>query len=223
MQQAIDFEWTKCRAGYRQIAPKQRQGSSKWKCSEKPGIGIEAASRSVDRYRPLDVLELFAIFADAKHTVEGMIDFCNKFGMLEHKQEAGGTFSITLDRLLDPHADMRGAVGLLKRGERAALAERVNAGLQFAQWPGHVRYAPAAVARLDLGADGRMRVALVPPNLLSAMWLQLAFHAASDAKLLRCEQCQRPFVIGTGTGRRNTAKYCSRACNMGAFKARQAE
>jgi hypothetical protein len=104
------------------------------------------------------------------------------------------------------------------RGDFAELADLVNAVAQHGK-----PYAPMTIVRLDLGTWGRMKVALVPPNLLSAMWLQLAFHSASGAKLHTCAQCKKPFVVGSGTGRRNTAMYCSRTCNMAAFKARQAE
>ena len=44
---------------------------------------------------------------------------------------------------------------------------------------------------------------------------------ASDTELISCEHCKSPYVVGTGTGRRNTAKYCSRKCKVAAFRARQ--
>jgi hypothetical protein len=62
---------------------------------------------------------------------------------------------------------------------------------------------------------------LVPPDLMSAMWLQFAQFACSQAQLFRCQRCRKPFLGGTGTGRRRTAKFCLDACKVAAFRERQ--
>lgn len=37
----------------------------------------------------------------------------------------------------------------------------------------------------------------------------------------RCEHCGKGFITGTGTGRRSSSKYCSKACKIAAFRARE--
>ena len=66
----------------------------------------------------------------------------------------------------------------------------------------------------------KLTAVLVPASLIQFLWLQFALHAQSDAKLWRCEHCGDPFTVGSGTGRRETAKFCSNACKVAAFRTR---
>jgi hypothetical protein len=210
MQPVIDFEWTKCRVGYRRIVG--RDG--------RPKDGIETASLHVDRFRPLEISPtLYAIFADNESSVEGAIDFCNRFGLLTIRQTEGGGISTSLRDFFRQQAEIKRAVALYERGDLAALAKRINYASRGERLPPMTLFAP----RVDLNAEGRLKLSWVPQHLLSAMWLQLALDAAGGCTLVRCEHCQKPFVFGVGTRRRSTAMYCSRACNMAAFKARQAK
>jgi hypothetical protein len=195
----IDFEWWRCSDGYR---PDRR--------------GVESASKRFERYRPLETPALFAKFAkDTPASADDMLGFCNRFGLLER---AGPPLSplqtptyegVILDSLLRPHAAMRHAVKLFERGNTTELIRRCNEeGL--------------AGARIELRKDrnGKLGLRLVPADLIRAMWMQFALHACSDAHLFSCERCGGPFQVGSGTGRRSTAKYCSNGCKVAAFKAR---
>jgi hypothetical protein len=102
---------------------------------------------------------------------------------------------------------MRDAFGAFVRGDLSELVRWCNRN-DFA----------AATLRLRQTGDGTVHVALVPGSLLQAMWVQLVLYASSGARLLRCERCSAPFVVGTNTGRRNTRKFCGNACKVAASK-----
>jgi hypothetical protein len=234
VRQAIEFEWTKCRAGYRRTTadPKlarRLRDRGKIKGWQRDGdnivTGIETAGLSVDRYRPLDMTPtLYAIFADTEASVEGAIDFCNRYGLLTQQQKQGGTIWQTLNDFLFQHAAMERAVALFERGsaaDSALLIKLINLAAKGDQRmiPPMALFAP----QLGIDADDKVTLSLVPQHLLSAMWLQLALHVAGDCKLVRCEKCQVPFVVGAGTQRRSTAMYCSSLCKVAAFRARMAK
>ena len=61
---------------------------------------------------------------------------------------------------------------------------------------------------------------VVPENLLSAMWLQLAQHVSSSKGLRQCAHCSKWFEHGTGTGRRRTGHYCEDKCRKAHWTAR---
>jgi len=198
----VEFEWWRCLDGYRLHRS-----------------GLESASDRFERYRPLETPALFAIFADAPHTADGMLQFCNQFGLLgggrpdvPWPRAKPSKESVLVDALLMHHRAMRGALDTLKRINPSRLVKAWNEAIQ----------ALALVsAELRTGADGRLRLVLVPPDLIRALFFQFAQHACSGNQLFRCTRCNKPFTVGTGTGRRRTAMYCSNACKVAAYQARQ--
>lgn len=200
----IEFEWWRCLDGYRLIRS-----------------GLESASDRFERYRPLDTPALFALFANSSHTPDGMLQFCNQFGLLGGgrpditRPNGKPTFeAVIVDELLRHHAYMRGALNLFEKGDVSRLVKAWNETVQA-----------LALVRLELrpAADGRLRLVWVPPDLIGAMWHQFALHACAGNQLFRCLRCGKPFIVGTGTGRRKTAMYCSNACKVAAYQARQRE
>jgi hypothetical protein len=142
-----------------------------------------------------------------------MCDFFNNFGPLELAGDgsplAGLAYLATdLGGVLAHHAALCRVIDLFHAGDPSGLAQRYNAG-----W-GQLR------TQLRPQVDGKVAVVFVPLNLIQFLWLQLALHAASNAKLLRCEHCSKPILVGTGTRRRDTAKFCSNACKLAAFRER---
>jgi hypothetical protein len=113
-----------------------------------------------------------------------------------------------LGGVLAHHAALCRAIDRFQAGDLSGLAQHYNAG-----W-GLLR------TELRPQADDDVTVVFVPSSLIQFLWLQLALHAASNAKLRRCEHCSNPFRVGTGTGRRDTAKFCSNACKVAAFRQR---
>ena len=149
-----------------------------------------------------------------------MEEFCNRFGLL-----GGGRaeFALPWDRgppsfeasavgsLLQHHRAIHRAFNRFENGDVSDLIKHCEGddGLTFLR------------LRLASDATGQLGMTLMPPDLIRAMWLQFARHACSGAQLFRCQHCNEPYEVGTGTGRRRTAKYCSNACKVAAFKARK--
>ena len=57
-------------------------------------------------------------------------------------------------------------------------------------------------------AEDTPRLALIPKNLLNALWLQLAQVLTSETAVKSCLYCNELFEVGPGTGRRADARYC---------------
>jgi len=176
---------------------------------------LVAASDRFDRYSPLDHFPaLFAQFAETPASAKGLCEFSDNFGL--PAGSTGDTISEALDEILMQQAAMRRALALFEKGDAPGLVRQLRAG----QWSS-TGHSGEARLELRLDADGKLGIVIVPSSLIQAMWFQFMLHAASDAQLFRCEQCSRPFVVGTHTRRRSTAKYCSGACKTAAFKARK--
>lgn len=199
-QSLIEFEWWRCLDGYR--------GDR---------FGLELASERYEQYRPLDTPSLFAKFADAPHSAKGMRDFANQYGLLGGSRAEiirGRPIreSVVMDVLMTHHARMRRAVDLFENNASSHLIDEWN----------EATHGPALLrAELRAIPDGGVRMVLVPPDLIRALWLQFAEHVCSGTHLFRCARCNKPFSVGTGTGRRRTAMYCSNACKVAAYQARQ--
>jgi hypothetical protein len=203
----VDFQWRKCVAGYR-LEPTKRGD-----------FALSSASDWFETTHPLKIETLFAIFAKTPATPEGIKTFCDNYGLL-----GGGRPDIAPPRgtttyegalvssFLQEHRRFRRAFDLFEKGDNSVLAKRWNS----------MDGAPLIRTELRVGPEGRLQMVFVPPALLQALWLQFALHACSDAKLFRCERCNDLFVVGSGTGRRSTSKWCSNACKVAAFKERQA-
>jgi hypothetical protein len=202
----IEFKWWRCSDGYRLTRS-----------------GLASASSRFDLYRPLEIPALYVKFAkDTPATANGMLEFCNRFGLL-----GGGRVdfalpwegrnptheSTALDALFQHHRAIRQAFIRFENGDPSALIKHCNGdnGLAWLR------------LRLINDGSGQLNMSLAPPDLIRAMWLQFAQHACSGALLLRCQNCNEPIRVGTGTGRRKTAKFCSNACKVAAFKKRRIE
>lgn len=213
----VDFEWSRCLDGYRPTS--QSVGGmvidGRLREFKKADGAIEAASDRFERYRPFDIPALFVRFAkDAPASPGGMLEFCNQFGIPAGASPdpdlQGGIPYAAIEVLLRQQAAMRRAFNLFEKGDSKALIAEFNAT------------ETASFARIELRQteDGRLYWCPIPPDLVRAMWLQFAMHASSGAKLFRCQRCNEPFAVGTNTGRRSTAAYCSNACKVAAFKER---
>ena len=193
----IEFEWGRCIDGYRLEGGYQDRN-------------VVAVSERFEIYRPNELPVLFQIFADAAATEEGALDFVNKFGAI------GGIREIRqrneeVQTFLESHAQLRQAIHAADTHDWTILVELYNTNT-FGRGQ--------LISRLRHQRGGTVALVFVPTNLIQFLWLQFALHVSSDAKLLRCERCGVPFRVGTGTGRRETAKYCSNACKVAAFRSR---
>jgi hypothetical protein len=210
----IAFECSKCCDGYRIVTKRPRLITRQDLPDMPMTTGLVAASNRFDRHAPLEHFPaLFARFAEAPASAEGMCRFADNFGL-----PSGGTgdaISESLDQILMQQVAMRRALALFEKGDAHGLVRELRAGQRSS-----TGQSGQARLELPLDAEGELVTVIVPSSLMQAMWIQFMLHAASDAQLFRCEQCGYPFVVGTGTGRRNTRKYCSRACNSAAHRSR---
>jgi hypothetical protein len=69
--------------------------------------------------------------------------------------------------------------------------------------------------------DGR-RLALKVGSLYGLMRMELGMITEKDARLMQCEHCTMPFLVGATTGRRTHARYCSDRCRVAAMRVRKA-
>jgi hypothetical protein len=227
-REVIEFEWTRCldRDGWVIVPPRSR--SRVW--PRRKGAPVRtvpaptdaslstAGKRYFETYSPTEFSALFRIFADKPATAEGMRDFFNTFGPLDWGSDRFGPFEPTagwcsvqtsLGKVLRHHTALCRAVDLFEAGNLSALSEGFDRG----GW-GRLH------TKLRPGSRGKAAIVWVPYSLIQFLWLQLALCAASDAKLFRCRQCGHPFLVGSTTGRRSKAKYCSDRCRLAAFRRR---
>ena len=207
MTGAINFKWWRCRDGYRYDP---RRGGS-----------LTSASERFEQYDPLSVSALFARFAETPATPAGINDFCNHFGLLggnrpdlvtsAWRQESPKSEAVSLDEILHHQARLRLALRRFESGDYSKLSE---------YWYSNI----TALLRVELQIDeqGKLAWTMSPQDLIRALWLQFAQHVSSGTQLLRCERCNAPFIVGTGTGRRSTSMFCSSTCKVAAFRARAA-
>lgn len=218
----IEFEWTRDSAGYRIETRRRPRGGllalagdgDEYRCVvAKGGLPV--------RYRPLDdEPSLFAILAATEPTAEDVMGFAERFGFLRDEPDRS-----TDPESWRPHIEaMRRAVDGIERPDYSIIEANFNAaagsdvthGFGFDQ----VNFRARSAFNLRVGmVRGRERPALYiePPNLLSALWLQIAQHVTSDRKFRRCLQCGTGFVFGSGTGRRRSGHYCSDRCRKAAW------
>jgi len=212
----IAFECTKCRDGYRLITkPSPTKGNR-----ARRAYYLLAASDRFDRYSVAGFPALFANFADAPGTPEGLRRFANNFS-LPSSEPYRNELEERVASIMQEQAAMKRALAAHEKGDNQELIGLLHTGNRAAGMFPIVGSSGLARLELRLDAVGKVEPVIVPSNLMQAMWIQFLLHAASDARLFRCEQCGKPFVVGSGTRRRSTAKYCSNACKVAAFKARQ--
>jgi hypothetical protein len=224
----VDFQWWRCLDGYRLDQTDERfiltpQGRRPMRRTnddvDRKSFSLTSASGRFEQYRPLEIESLFAIFADTPASPRGMQDFCNRFGLLGEGRPDLAPFgkrtseSALVDDELRHHRRLRTMLHHFQRDDLSELARYWN-------WS---EVSPLIRTELRPGPDGRLEMVLAPPDLIRALWLQFALFACKQARLLRCERCNTPFVVGSGTGRRGTSKWCSNACKVAAFKEREAQ
>jgi hypothetical protein len=202
----IEFRWWRCTQGYSLVGDADEQA-------------IVSRGVRYEQYRPSKIPALFVRFAvDTPNNAQGMLEFCNCFGT------PGGTWSdmgstreppsaehVLVRDLLASQWNLRRAFRFHQEGN---IRELIRTWNQYGQ-TGLLR------SELVMGKDG-LQMLLTPMDLVQAMWLQLAQLSCSRAPVFRCERCSTPFTVGSGTGRRKTAKFCSNACKVAAFKERHA-
>ena len=206
----VDLQWWVCRDGYRLeqngeddfLVISQSHRFWSYRLSERPGLFITFAE-------------------DIPATPEGIRYFCGRFGMpggtlQDFAPTSQGPDSMqcgSTNVLLGHRWNLRLVLDLYRDGRASELLARWNSMKELAWFR----------TELQLGPEGRPQMVFAPLDLIQAMWFQLAEAACRGSQLLRCERCSTPFVVGSGTGRRSSSKWCSNACKVAAYQERQAQ
>ncbi len=82
-----------------------------------------------------------------------------------------------------------------------------------------VRQSAPIKVELGLHWDPRTlpQIAIKPEDLDAALHLQFAQAVAGNQQLKKCDACQTWYRFGPGTGRRETATYCSDKCRKAVY------
>jgi hypothetical protein len=150
-------------------------------------------------YRPLaEYHELFPVFISDARSAEGLIRFVEKFGPLTNAGLDPGVGE-EVPALLREAQLMRGLLEM-RATRPQELVSRIG--------PGGMKLPGVQALVVADPVDGGLRLRLSPPDLLSALWMQLAQALGGGAKMRECMQCHEWFQVGAGTGRREDAKFC---------------
>jgi hypothetical protein len=193
MQTAIHYLHTRCVDGYRLLPAEKPKRAGAAGILLAKDARFEPMSTRLEPYEPLGIDNLFAKFASVTDDSSAH-RFVDTFGY--PLADTGWD----LAPLLRAAAAMRAAIAAHKAADRRAL-------LQV--------FAEGGIGRLTTELrirDGAFVLVLVPGSLLQAMWIQFAQVVVGGAAIASCEQCGATFPTGAGTGRRNTARFCSDTC-----------
>jgi hypothetical protein len=162
------------------------------------GNDIIPASDNLELADPMRFKKcIYRTFVDAEPTPEGAITFATAFGLLLDEG------SMSLEDWKQHHAEMVSVWKSWQAGDWEGLMIAFNR-------------TDNGVIQTKIAADpdniSDIRLVLEPPNLLQMMWVEMALHAINHVGLRSCEWCGSWFSYGTGTNRRNTAKFCSDKC-----------
>lgn len=153
--------------------------------------------------RPTRPLEgnraIFVELANAGRDEQGAIDFANEFGLLFTSAE------LRMDVWSGDVVGMNEWVRLARDPNNFRSTWNRNAD---------------SLARSTLRLGRNFALQLEPASLLDAAFLQLVTHVAAGGGLQVCQHCKKPFVTGTGTGKRSTSKYCGNTCRQRAYRKR---
>jgi hypothetical protein len=190
---------------------------------------------------------LFRTFAAVEPTEAGVLEFVNKYGLLDYRTEP-------YDQSLPPWfefycqeiSDMKDAVWLwdaIQRYDREALSAfkwegNSDSDVDEEGWRFHHGdpFRPALfnlqrrvnkqlktwgmTPRLTATEDrSHLRLCLIPKNLLTAIWLEFAESIDEQTRFLQCGGCGKwlPMPVHTTRDRR----YCAEACRMRAMRGRK--
>lgn len=208
MPNLIDFEWGRAADGYEIVWPKPKAAGEKRGTriiTGDVGPTLEPKSDRTIRYRPLDEHPaLFKEFAELDSSPEAILEFANKYGLLN---DDGPPCRLWNDGIIT----LKAAVILWERGAEEPFIQAWNA----------TKLGQISIKLVCRGQKETPGLAMVPSSLESAMYIQLAQAITGNRGLQRCLWCATWFLFGAGTGRRKSAHYCSDHCRKVAHRHRK--
>ncbi len=152
---------------------------------------------------------LYLEFANTACSVEGIIKFATEYGLLG----IGYPFE-TVDAWTHHIKRMRQAISKWEhvQGDKPET---------FAKTYRSLNPNPDDTLKLSLqiGSSGSLEQYLEPPNLLGAMWVQLAGAVEGATSFTPCAECSVWIDTAPGSNRPDKA-YCSPACRQRAYRKR---
>jgi hypothetical protein len=176
------------------------------------GWALRRKGGSLRKYNPLeDEPGLARRFANLSREPQEILGFVREFGFLgvgrlEHPDELDWDEEVQWW-----HVHTQGMYQIFEGIDGGDELKRKTI-FNFNDFVG--RDKPSMVVRIETKEGKLPWQEIVPTNLLSAMWLQVADEITKDVKYRQCAQCPRWFGYGSGTQHRETKKYCSTRCRV---------
>ena len=185
--QNLVFKWQRCRDGY-EIRHDRH--------------GLASLHARSDEYAAIQPIHsrtghtaLFRQFAEMKPSDKAFRDFATEFGVLHAPHNESG-----LSEWYSEQSTLRISLG------KSSPGKPLNSKALAPVFNGTERYLRLTVRIWDND------LMLEPESLRDAMWAQFALALTKGERQKACELCKTWFAYGPGTGRRETAMYCSPKC-----------
>ena len=200
------FRWFIHRDGYELVKNKETWPSKEAHEAGEPPILktiIRPKGGATVENEPLETAGLYRVLAEMPATSEGVLRFFSIYGPMRPITEKKPYF---VEECQDFIKTIRKAVRLADEEKWAVLMEHMP---QFSRI-GKIGKTSAIFTYSD--QDERPHLWFQPMNLANAILLEFMQDCVRDTQLRQCEFCHIWFKFGPGTGRRNTARYCSSKC-----------
>lgn len=203
MTDLLSFTWSRDPAGYvfqTEIPDPLPPATPRTLISDaeqEPRRVLVGVSGKLEDYSPLEGnVALFQEIAETEQTETGVLLFASRYGPLTDPPQDFDAWRRAIQ-------NMRQTVEFAFAGDVRQFIEAWNRkAAQIAR--AHLRFAPR-------GAGG-LALQLVPRSLLDAAMIQLAHARVGGQRMLVCDNCNKSFIVGTGTSRRDTSKFCGTIC-----------
>lgn len=202
MADLIDFKWHRDVEGYvirEEIPEPLPHGTPRTILSDhlqEPRRMVVGVSGKTEVYSPLSGnIALFQEIANCEPTETGIRLFAGRYGpLLEHDQSV---------------EEWQSAIKRTRQTVKFAFAGDTKAFVKA--WNREAHRLTRAHLRFTLGTRAPI-LRLVPRSLHDAAIIQLGYAVAGDQRMLVCHNCSQEFLVGTGTGRRETSRFCGTPC-----------
>ena len=219
------LEWERCSKGYSICEPvPDIFDTGKDREIDEGYCFLKVKSKKTVSYRPMEKFPgLFMEFAHTEQTPAGVQQFANRHGLLWGlMEEMQGEDPV---RIHDWCRYIRQMGNAVERWEEQRESGNIGDLIQVFSDRSELSLAMTTELRIKADiylrpVDDPLRAALFfrPFTLHGAMWAQLMQAMADNAQLRRCAQCPSWIIYGSGTGRRESAKFCTSACRRAAWK-----
>jgi|KBSSwiStaDraftv2_1062776.scaffolds.fasta_scaffold34442_3 hypothetical protein len=138
------------------------------------------------------------------HDDEACAQFLARFGFLyEHQTDC------ERDAFLQDQRVLKNLLALAGSDQPEEAAKAINK---------RIRHTDSLIPVLD----GR-RLSFALRNLYGLMLREIVMVVEKEARLTKCQHCDKAFLTGPTTGRRSHAAYCSDRCRVAAMRVRNSE